>query len=103
MINTKSDPNKPDLDDKKYRVADNILFRRVENEGILLHIPSGTYYSLSETSIEFWHALTSSQPLAPVIERITDEYEVEREQVVADLQNLLQDLSNCGVITPLTV
>ncbi|AFZ34580.1 hypothetical protein Sta7437_1000 [Stanieria cyanosphaera PCC 7437] len=86
-------------DEKKYQVAEDILFRQVENEGILLHIPSGTYYSLSETSIMFWQALLDAKPLTPVVDQIINEYEVERDRVVADLQSFLQDLSDCNIIS----
>ena len=87
---------------QKYTVAEGILFRQVENEGILLHIASGTYYSLSETSILFWQAIAESKPLTPVIEQILNKYEVDRDRVLQDLQTFLQDLSACGIITPIT-
>lgn len=86
------------LNNQKFKVAEDILFRQVENEGILLHITSGTYYSLSETSIRFWQALSNQQPLEPIVNEITDEYEVERAQILSDLQNFLQELSNYSLI-----
>jgi Coenzyme PQQ synthesis protein D (PqqD) len=86
----------------QYKVSENILFRQVENEGILLHVSSGTYYSLSETSILFWRALSESRPLILAVEQITNEYEVDRDRVLEDLANFLQDLSNCGIITSTT-
>ena len=86
--------------DRKYKVADDILFRRIDDEGILLHISSGTYYNLNETSIMFWEALADSNPLTPVVEQVIDEYEVERECVLQDLQNFLQELSQNQIITP---
>lgn len=88
--------------DRKYKVADDILFRQVENEAILLHIPSGTYYSLSETSIIFWQSLSNSEPLTSAIDKIVAEYEVERDRILEDLQSFLQDLSTCGLISPVT-
>jgi hypothetical protein len=88
--------------EKRHKVSGNILFRQVENEAILLHISSGTYYSLSETSILFWQALSDSQPLAPIVEQVTNEYEVDRDRVLEDLTSFLQDLSACGIISPIT-
>ena len=85
---------------KKYKVAEDILFRQVEDEGILMHVSSGTYYSLSETSILFWQALSNSKSLIPVVELITNEYEVKRDRVLEDLQSFLQDLSRSGIIFP---
>jgi hypothetical protein len=81
-----------------FKVSEEILFRQVENEGILLHVPSGNYYSLSETSLMFWDALSNQKPLEPVVDKITDEYEVDRDQVLTDLQVFLQDLSAYDII-----
>jgi hypothetical protein len=83
---------------QRFNVVDNILFRKVENEAVLLHIPTGMYYSLNETSISFWEALCDRQPFAPVIEKITAEYEVEYSQVLNDLKTFLQELSEYGLI-----
>jgi hypothetical protein len=47
----------------------------------------------------FWEALRTQQPLGPVIEKITAEYDVEYSQVLDDLQAFLQDLSNYGLIS----
>ncbi len=87
------------LTSQRFNVADNILCRQVENEAVLLHIPTGMYYSLNETSLSFWEALCDRQPLAPVIEKITAEYEVEYSQVLNDLKTFLQDLSEYGLIS----
>ena len=65
-----------------------------------MHVSSGTYYSLSETSILFWQALSNSKSLIPVVELITNEYEVKRDRVLEDLQSFLQDLSRSGIIFP---
>ncbi len=87
------------LNIQKFKVADYILFRQVENEAVLLHISTGMYYGLSETSIIFWEALRDQQPLSSALEKITAEYEVEYSQVMDDLKTFLEDLSNYGLIS----
>jgi hypothetical protein len=87
------------LSNTVFKVADDILFRKVEDEAVLLHIPTGMYYSLNDTSIVFWEALCNQQPLGSVIEKITAEYEVEYSQVLDDLKTFLQDLSEYGLIS----
>ncbi len=87
------------LNSQPFKVADDILFRKVENEAVLLHIDTGMYYSLNETSILFWEALCTQQPLGCVIDKITAEYEVEYAQVFSDLQAFLQNLLNYGLIS----
>ncbi len=86
------------LNNQNLKVAEDILSSQVENEAIFLHIPAGMYYSLNETSLLFWEALQNQQPLEPVIEKITTEYEVERSQVISELEVFLQELLNCGMI-----
>ncbi|AFY56936.1 Coenzyme PQQ synthesis protein D (PqqD) [Rivularia sp. PCC 7116] len=100
----KHTPNQLDIDNNllnqvSFRLSDDVLYSEVENEAILLHVSGGTYYNLSETSLPFWEALQNQQPLQPVVEKIANEYEVQREQVLNDLQAFLQDLSKLGLIS----
>jgi hypothetical protein len=88
------------FDSQNLKVVKDILFRQVENEGILLHVPSGNYYSLSETSLLFWNALSNQQPLEALVDKIIEEYEVDRDRVLRDLQVFLQDLIAYGIIFP---
>ncbi len=83
---------------KSFNVADDILISQIENEAILLHVSTGTYYNLNESSIPFWEALQNKQPLEPVVQQIINEYEVESSQVLNDLQIFLQDLLKFGII-----
>lgn len=93
------DIDKKTLSQSSFKLVDDILCSNVENEAILLHVSGGTYYSLSETSLPFWEALQNQQPLEPVVEKITKEYSVEREQVLIDLQAFLENLLNLGLIS----
>ncbi len=87
------------LNQQKFKLSDDVLYSQVDKEAILLHIPGGKYYSLSETSLPFWEALQNQQPLEVAVSKIISEYEVEREQVLKDLQIFLQDLSKYGLIS----
>ena len=86
------------LNHQRFKVADDILCRQLENEAILLHIPGGMYYSLNETSVLFWEALQNQEPFEPVVDIITNEYEVERSEVLSDLQFFIEDLLNYRLI-----
>ncbi|HEY9673837.1 MAG TPA: PqqD family protein [Waterburya sp.] len=87
------------LTTQRFKVAEDILFRQVQNEAVLLHIPTGMYYALNETSIIAWDALCNQQSLSSTIEKIIAEYDVEYSQVLSDLQAFLQDLLEYGVIS----
>ncbi|WP_019499451.1 PqqD family protein [Pseudanabaena sp. PCC 6802] len=81
-----------------FKVVDDVFCSYVENEAVLLHVSSGMYYSLSETSLPFWEALQKQQPFAHVVENIIDEYEVDRDRVLNDLEFFIEELSSYGLI-----
>lgn len=85
---------------QNFKVAEDILFRQVENEAVLLHVADGTYYSLNETSVLFWEALRDRQPLETAVDRVLTEYEVDRAQVVEDLEVFLRELLEYELIAP---
>ena len=83
---------------RSFDVVGDILTKQIENEAIIMHMPTGAYYNLSETSLSFWEALQNKQPLQPVVDQIINEYEVEPSRVVEDLQVFLQDLLEFGIV-----
>ncbi|MBD2112403.1 MULTISPECIES: PqqD family protein [Cyanophyceae] len=82
-----------------FQATEEVLFRQIEEEAVLLHVTNGNYYSLNETSLPFWEALQNQQPLTTAIDQITDSYAVERDQVLADLQTFLTHLLSYNLIT----
>lgn len=80
-----------------FTIADDILYRQVESEAVLLHIPSGMYYSLNHMGVKFWEALRIYPPEL-VINQIVTEYQVEYSQIHHDLLTFLEDLADYGVI-----
>jgi hypothetical protein len=93
----------PDLLQNSYQAGADILFRQVEDEAVLLHVPSGTYYGLSTTGILLWEAMQNKQPLTSVADAIVAEYEVDKSQVLDDLQLLLQNLLDNGLVVKTNV
>lgn len=87
------------LNTQCFKVVEDILFRQVQNEAVLLHISTGMYYALNETSIIAWEVLCNQQPLSCAIKKIIAEYDVEYAQILSDLQSFLQDLLEYGVIS----
>jgi hypothetical protein len=81
-----------------FQTASDVLFRLVEDEAVLLHVPTGTYYGLNPTGIMLWECIQNKKPLLSVADAILAEYEVEETQVLADLQALTQNLLNNGLI-----
>jgi len=80
-----------------FTVAPDILYRKVENEAVLLHITSAMYYSLNETGVLFWEGLRN-QSAEQVIDQVAQTYGVETTQIHQDLMIFLTDLATYGII-----
>lgn len=81
-----------------YKASTNYLYSEIDSEAVILDINSGTYYGLNEVSNRIWQWLQSPTSQSKLLKLLLDEYEVTEEDASQDLQNLLQDMLNNGLI-----
>lgn len=67
-------------------------FQIVADEAILIHLDTGTYYSLNRVGTEFWQMLDGEQTIRQQAERIAEQYDVDPDMVAEDLIELGQEL-----------
>ncbi len=89
------------LNQRCFAIAKDILSNSIQDELVLLHLDQESYYSLSGTSLPIWQALQNGQPLEVAIAQITEQFDVDAEQAIVDLQEFLQDLLDQNLIVPL--
>ena len=73
-------------------IAEQVLFRQVEDEGVLLDLKSGTYFGLNDVGARAWQLIVEHGSLSRVVEVLQDEYEAEPEIVERDLLALAGQL-----------
>ena len=71
----------------------------LSGETVILDIPSGQYFALSEIETTIWKLLETPSTLANVCGRLMDEYDVEPARCEADVSSLLDQLAERGLIT----
>ncbi len=86
--------------DQRVRVSDDVVFRELEGEAVLLNLASGMYFGLDPIGTRVWQLLGEHQMLRAVLERMLDEFDVDRETLQSDLLSLADDLSSHGLIQP---
>ena len=74
-------------------VPEEVLFREVGGEAVILHQETGKYYGLDEVGARMWLLLAEHGQLSPVYQTLLDEYEVTPEQLWHDLVALVDDLA----------
>ena len=67
-------------------------------EAALLNLKSGVYFGLDPVGARIWHALRESTSLEEIRAAMLREYDVEPEQLDADLLELISDLAQHGLI-----
>ena len=82
----------------KVTIPDDVVFRDLAGEAVILNLASGTYFGLNEVGTRMWNLLaehgSSEQALAVLLE----EYEVEEAPLRQDIDALMHTLVEKGLI-----
>lgn len=76
----------------------NIITADLQGSAVTMDIITGQYYDLGETGGTIWNLLKIEKSYDELINDITAEYEVSREQCEEDIEDFLQKLINDGLI-----
>ncbi len=87
----------------RYRRNDNFVFRRIEDETILVPIKDnvgdmGSIYSLNEIGAFIWEHLDGDRRLNTIMELILDEYDVSANQAELDVNEFIVDLVDIDAV-----
>lgn len=75
-----------------------VIDRIVDGGVLLIHLPTGNYYSLDEVGTYIWQNIDGTRTTAQIADLIFTEYTVDRDQAVADVLRLLEELTGAGLL-----
>ena len=87
-------------EESKYRHADHVSWRKVENEAVVLDLNSSDYFSLNETGLLIWEKIGEGSTLEGLAEAVASEYDVEAKAAKADVKKLVDELVKRKLIEP---
>ena len=70
----------------------------MDGETVMINIESGKYFGLDSIGSRIWELIAAPQRVSAVVDRLTEEYVVEREQCLADILIFLNRLYSEGLI-----
>jgi len=82
----------------KLHVADDVVFRDLAGEAVLLNLATGMYFGLNEVGTRIWHLIADHGSTDEIIESILAEYEVDEAQLRKDVDALIQQLLDKGLV-----
>ena len=75
-----------------------VVFRRVGDEVVLVHLRTNRIFALSPTGARFWELLSDGSSRREIEERLLDEYEVSWQEVSAEIDSLVSALRAEGLV-----
>jgi hypothetical protein len=82
----------------KLTIPDDVMFRILGDEAVILNVGTGVYFGLDEVGTRMWQLMSEHGSTEKVIEVMLTEYEVDEEQLRGDLETLIQQLSEKGLV-----
>lgn len=82
----------------KVSVADEVMVKVIRGEAVLLNLKSEQYLGLNPVGTRMWIVLQESPSIQAAYETLLAEYDVEPETLQTDLAELLDQLTEQGLI-----
>ena len=82
----------------KVTIPEQVMARQVGEETVILDLASGTYFGLDPVGARIWQLLGEGRTLAEVCESMLAEYEVSRDEIERDVNELLAALVDKSLI-----
>ena len=80
-------------------VPDNVLFRELEGESVILDLDSEQYFGLDEVGTRMWRLITEAASIGAAFDELVAEYDVEAEVLGKDLSELIDTLLDKGLLS----
>lgn len=80
-------------------ILPDVLHQEIDDEIVVLHLASGSYYGLEEAGARFWQLAAEHGEFETIVGILISEYEVEPERLRADLLHLLTELEAADLVT----
>jgi len=74
------------------RVAPDVMFRLVGDEGVLVNLNTERYLGLNAVGTRMWTALAGASSVQEAYDRLLEEYDVEPARLRADLDEFIDRL-----------
>lgn len=75
-----------------------IISRTVDDEALIIHLTSGSYYSLNAVGTRVWENIDGRRTAGDVARIIQDEYDAESDLIETEVMSLLTELVAEGLV-----
>ena len=83
----------------KVRIPDDVIFRVLGDEAVILNLSTGIYFGLDSVGTRIWQLISENASSEKIIENLWAEYEVEKNHLRQDFDILIRQLKEKGLLT----
>ena len=83
------------------RIVD-VLDAEIDDQSVMMDIEQGSYFGLNKTGTRIWALLAEPMVISELCDRLTEEFEVPREQCERQLVDFLGSLLDRGLLQVVT-
>lgn len=84
--------------EKTFVPSDNIAWREVNQEIIILNMKSGEYFTLNDVGQKVWLFIINGSCVADIKKNLISEFDVSEEHAESDIESFIQGLIEEGVL-----
>jgi hypothetical protein len=82
----------------RVRVPSDVLVQELAGESVLLNLKNERYFGLNNVGTCMWKSLTAATSIATAQEELLTEFDADPEQLHRDLNQLLEQLVENGLV-----
>ena len=76
------------------------MSRQLDDEVVILDVPSGRYFSLNAVGVVVWDRLADEATIDDLVDAVTAEFEVDPDTARSDIDGLVASLTEAGLLEP---
>jgi hypothetical protein len=78
--------------------SEDVLHQELSGETVLLNLKTEHYFGLDPVGTRIWQVVGETSSAEQVVHTLLEEYEVEEAQLRADVERLVSELANAGLV-----
>ena len=87
--------------DQRVTIPPDVLVQELDGESVILNVATERYFGLDRVGTRMWVALTSLESIEAAYESLLAAFDVDGERLRQDLQALVTELVDHGLLDPL--
>jgi Coenzyme PQQ synthesis protein D (PqqD) len=81
------------------KVNPDVLFQRLENDAVLLHMKTDRFYNLNRTGTRLWELLSEGYDLVRIQEQMLREFDVEPAILEKEIKDMIVSLEKEDLVS----